>query len=344
MVDTIKPKTADGLQVALFGATSLLGQALRECLDERSFPVGSIRLYDQPEKEGHLTEFRKEAVLVTAPDPETLDRLDLAFLCGAPEECRAFLGWPQEKGFVAIDLSTASTRDPAVPVVHCGLNRSHFQLRRNIIASPGPIAQALASILAPLHSQLEISSAVASVFLPASTRGEEGLTELYRQTVDLLNFQEISRDIFQRQLAFNLVPVDLEGEGHPHGGASGTAIAAETLKVLEAGFPLDVGLLMVPVFHCHSFLVWIDCRAPLAPEEIGALLGEQKDLEVLRDGAGEMTPVELAGRKSIHVRPLGVPGRAETSHWLWVVADNLRSGAVLNAVRLAELLVREEKA
>lgn len=342
-MEPIKPKGAEGLQVALFGATSLLGQALRECLDRRSFPIGSMRLFDRPGKEGQITEFRKEAVLVTAPDPDLLDRLDLAFLCGDPEESRGYLDWPREKDFVAIDLSTASNRDPAIPVIHCGLNRSRLHRKHQVIASPSPIAHALASILSPLQHSPGIVSVVTTVFLPASDRGEPGLNELYRQTVDLLNFHDITREVFPRQLAFNLIPAGLEGGDRPAPGTARPAFAAETLRVLEAGFPFEVGLLMVPVFHCHSLLVWVSLRDPVTPETIGGRLEGQKDLVVVRDAAGGATPVELAGREAIHVRPLGAPGVPAATHWLWVVADNLRTGAALNAVRLAEFLVGEDK-
>ncbi len=340
---TIKPKGAKGFQMALFGATTLLGKALRESLERRSFPARSLRLFDRAEREGTLAEFQGEAMVVTSPDPDLLDNVDIAFLCGSSEDSRSYLDWPAEKQFVAIDLSKASTGNPAIPVIHYRLNRSRIHLRERIIASPSPVSQALSTVLSPLQKALGIRSAVVTVFPPVSDRGEEGIDELFRQTVNILNFQEVPKEIFNRQLAFNLIPhfspAGVSEEADPR-----AAIARETVKILEADFPMQVGVVQAPVFHCHSLLLWVQFGKSGTGAEIRRLLDRQADLTVPDPGGEAATPAELTGKEQILVQPLdSFPGRTD-SCWLWMVSDSLRAGAALNAVRIAEVLIgRGEK-
>ena len=335
---TIKPKGTDGFQMALFGATTLLGKAIRENLEKRSFPAQSMRLFDRTERQGTVAEFQGEAVLVTSPDPDLLDRVDIAFLCGSPEDSQPYLGWPAEKEFVAIDLSKASTGNPDIPVIHYRLNRSRIHLRERIIASPSPVSQALSTVLSPLQKALGIRSAVATVFPPASDRGDEGVDELFRQTVNILNFQEVPKEVFSRQLAFNLIP-----HYSPAGVTDRTdpqiTIARETVKILEVDFPLQVGVVQAPVFHCHSMLLWVQLVNSATGEEVSRILGDQADLTVLGPGGGPTTPVELVGNDRIHVQTLDPSSPGMDSCWLWMVSDSLRTGAALNAVRIAELLI-----
>lgn len=340
---TIKPKGSDGLHLALFGATTRQGIALRECLDKRSFPVHSIHLFDRKEKEGSLTEFRKEPVLVTTPDPDLLGPVDLAFFCGDPEENRHYLKWPAERGFVAIDLSTASSGNPAVPIIHYQVNRSRLQLRKKVIASPGPFSQALSTILSPLHGSIGVDAVVATIYPPVSDHGEDGLNELYRQTVNLLNFQEVPKEIFRRQLAFNLIPRPLLDPSHEPEPSVEGRIREETLRILETDFSLEIASIQAPVFHCHSMLLSIQFRIEPSAEEIRDLLGHSVEFHMISEGTEKTSPAELAGVDALHVHHLGAPAERRKSHWMWIVSDNLRAGAVMNAVRLAEYLVGRDE-
>ncbi|MBI4161115.1 MAG: hypothetical protein HY509_01555 [Acidobacteria bacterium] len=324
------PAAGPGYRLALFGATTLIGKALRECLERGAFPVRSLRLFAGPGGEGSLTEFRDEPILVTRPDPDLAGGIDLAFLCGGPEESAPFLPWAEAKGFLAIDLSTASSRDPEVPIVHHRLNPSRLRRRPGVIGSPGPVAHALCTLLAPLRDAFGVAGAVVVAFPPAADRGEEGIEELHRQTVSLLNFQAAPRGVFPRQVAFNLVPA---------GAGQEAAIAAETRRVLEAEFPLEILTLQAPVFHGHSLLVRVETCSPATPAEIADRLRGEPDLRVPEAGGEGITPVEVCGREGIHVLPFPAGPAPATGRWLWLVADDLRAGAAWNAVRLAERLL-----
>src|SRR6185436_15296468 len=192
----------------------LAAQGVKDLLAARGFPSASLRLFASSTDEGSsLTEFKGEAMLVTEPDIDTLDNLDIAFLCGSPEEGGRYLDWPARAGFVAVDLTGASIQGTAPPV-NVSVNPGAIPAGPGVIATPHPIAQLLSTLLAPLGKGCGLREAIAVVLQPASQRGGPGIDELYKQAASLLSFSELPREVFGRQLAFNLIPGFL-GEG-PH--------------------------------------------------------------------------------------------------------------------------------
>jgi aspartate-semialdehyde dehydrogenase len=322
--------------IALFEANSLLGKGLKEHLVARRFPAASVRLFTSSDDEdANLGEYGGEAMLVTRPDPDTLGRLDIAFLCGSEQEGEPYLEWPGRSGFAAIDLSAAAFARGA-PSINVDVNPEAIPSGAGLIAAPGPIAHLMSSLLAPIRRGPGLLGVLAVVFQPASAGGGTGIDELYRQSAALLNFQEAPRAVFGDQLAFNLIPAFLYPDGKPPGGARAGRLEAEVAGITGSDHPLSVQVVLAPVFHGHAVFLAVRLPEGRTEGELRAALAAAPGVALA--GAGDRaTPLGRAGRDGILID--GIRPAGGSWHWVWAVADNLAGGAALNAVRIAEILV-----
>jgi aspartate-semialdehyde dehydrogenase len=332
-----------GANLALFEAGTLLAKGVKEQLVGRGFPVASMRLYtSRQDPDANLSEFDGEAMFVSEPDVEALGPLDIAFFCGTPPEGDRYLDWPKQRGFTAIDLSSAARRDAAAPLINAAINPEKLRGSPHLVATPHPVSLMLSTVLAPLVRGCGVESASAVVLEPVSEAGDEGINELYRQTVGVLNFQEWPQDVFGRQVAFNLIPAFAWGERGGPAGSSEQRIEAEVRAIAGGRFDPAIAVVVAPVFHCHAAMLRVVLPEGKGGPDLDASLAAVPDI---RREAGEtaLTPVDRAGEPGIFVaspRPAGSP----RAFWLWVVSDNLRAGAALNAVRIAEVLWRDAEA
>lgn len=324
--------------LAVFEATSLTAKGVKEQLVARSFPAASMRLYTSSrDPEANLSEWNGEAMLVTAPDEEALGRLDIAFLCGTRKEGALYLDWPRRRGFVAIDLTSAASGSERVPLINASVNPEAIARHPAVIATPHPAAQMVSSLLAPIHKGPGLLEATVVVFQPASALGDAGIEELYQQTVGLLNFREIPRELFGRQVAFNLVPSSLyAGEGVP-GDAHPRRLQDEVLRVTGGAYGLSLEVVLAPVFHCHAVLARVALPRGTGRSDLMAAFERSDDVRLARAGHPP-TPVDQAGKPGIALAGFE-PAGGESAFWFWAVADDLHAGAALNAVRIAETVL-----
>ena len=326
------------INIALFDSSTLLGKGVKTHLRRLRFPVGQVRVFDTGavEQGGNLTEFDGEAMLAVQPDLAELERVDLAFFCGPSGTGESYLDWPERGRFVAIDLTQAANSREGIPVVNAAVNPEASRPRSGILASPHPVSQFLSTFLAPLAQGFGIEEVVSLVMQPASEAGEEGIEELYRQTVSVLNFTEVPKERFGRVLAFNLLPASL-APGNRKGEDS---IAREVASILNGRpFVHTVRILLVPVFHCHSFLCRVRFREEVNPGRIREALAARAGLRFVAN-SGAITPAELSGEEGILLGELTADPSLPSGLWFWGVTDNLSTGVALNAVRMAEELVR----
>ena len=328
-----RPEPVD---LALFDASTLVGKGVKTHLRQRRFPVGEVRAFDTGviEEGGNLTEFNGEAMLAGRPDLDAMSRVDLAFYCGAPGTGDGFLDWPERGGFTAIDLTCSANRKDGIPVVNAGVNPEVIRSRPGLVASPHPISQFLSTFLAPLARTLPLEEAVSLVMQPASEAGEEGIAELHQQTVGVLSFGEVPKERFDPVLAFNVMPA----VGGPRSGTSEEWITREIHAIL-GGRPFlhTLRVVLVPVFHCHTFCCWVRFAHPVDQSGIRQALSSEPSLKIV-EGSGAATPAQLTGEDGIHLQVRCDPA-ARNGVWFWGVTDNLAAGAALNAVRLAENLL-----
>jgi aspartate-semialdehyde dehydrogenase len=335
-------RAASRAHVAVFDATTLVAKGVKELMVARSFPTASVRLFtSRTDPEANLSEYGGEAMLVTAPDIDTLDGLDIAFLCGSAEDGALYLDWPARKGFVAIDLTSAASRAPGAPLVNAAVNPEAIAGAPSLIATPHPAAQILSSLLAPVRAGCGLEEAAAVVFQPASASGEEGIEELYQQTLGVLNFRDLPLGVFGRQLAFNLVPSGVYGGKEVPGGARPARLEQEVERITGGGFGLSVETILAPVFHGHAVLSRVRLRAGASREDLLEALRGSDEVRIAGD-RDPATPVERAGEPGILITGPRPAGEAR-SFWIWAVTDNLISGTALNAVRIAEAILERRR-
>ena len=330
-----KPATVRKAHVALFDATTLVAKGVKDRLVDREFPIASVHLYtSSDDPEANLTEFAGEAMLVAQPDIDALGAIDVAFFCGSRSEGERYLDWPAGKGFVGIDLTTASHARPDVPLINASVNSGALPKGPGLVAAPRPIGLMLSTVLAAIQRGCGLREAAAVVLQPVSECGEEGIGELYKQTLALLNFQDMPTDLFGRQVAFNMVPDFAYGGAGTPGAGTPDEIEREVARVTGGGVALSVAVVVAPVFHCHAAMVRVVLPIGRAAGDLAAALAAAVDIRLAKTD-GIVTPVERAGQAGILVAGLR-PAGAEGAYWLWIVSDNLTSGTALNAVRIAE--------
>ncbi len=331
---------SSGYSMSIVGPTTLKGKELREVLVEKRFPIKKMRLLDAG-KGGKLTEFNGEPKLVQQIEDDSFDGVDIAFFCGDPAETAKFLPWAEKKGFTAIDLSQAHLAGKNVPVVVAGVNEGKIIRNRGIIRNPHPITISLCTILHLLKRAFGIQYAVCTIYQPVSEYGEEGMDELFKQTISVLNFKRAEGKIFTKQVAFNLIPrvkkpyakryLDYESE-----------LINEIKAVMGREFPpLTISMIQAPVFHSHAISMFVALNSEPTSEEVESQL---KTSAALCQGPLSPTPVESAGSDIINLGRVRRDKQIDRGYWLWIVTDNLRRGCALNAVRIAELLVSSSKA
>ena len=323
--------------VALFDATTLTAKGIKEQLVARSFPTASVQLFtSSSDPDSNLTEYAGEAMLVTRPDIDTLENLDIAFLCGTRQEGETYLDWAGRAGFVAIDLTRASSgADNAAPV-NASVNPEAILERQAVIPTPHPVSQMLSTLLAPVRRQCGLEEAVVMVLQPASERGQPGIDELYQQTLSLMNFNEMPKKIFGRQLAFNLIPGHLAEEAR-NVSATRADIEREVRRIIGGDTSLAAQVIQAPLFNGHAAMAHLTLAGGKGREDLLAAFKGVAGISLGPKGVGA-TPVERVGESGMLVTGVE-PGLGESSFWIWAVADDLAGGTSLNAVRIAEILL-----
>jgi len=332
--------TADrsrGMRVAFFGATTLLSREIRRHLESKGFPALTVSLYDSRGEEGSLSEFAGEALIVQRPVELLVESCDLGFVCGDGDpEAGRYLDWIAGGGGVAVDLagSTSGRRD--VPVINCDVNPELLTQDTRLVAAPMPAAHALSTVLDRLRGSFPILGATATVFRPASERGDEGIEELHLQTAALLSFSSLPTGVLGRQSAFDLFPVSLLGDGEAR---LEERARQEVLGVLRAtDLPLDIRIFQAPIFHGHACTLHVRLDAAPGVEDVIEALDE-KGVIIISRGEDGRTPAGLAEEGGIRIAEVLPAQSSPGSFWLWFVSDGIRSGTALNAARLAERIV-----
>ncbi len=313
--------------LALVHPANLLGKELRERLERRRQLWQELRLLTTREEEvGTLTEVRGAAAMVRRLEPEELEGVEVAFLCGAMAANRPLLAeLPSET--TAILLSPDATRGDGLPVVD-GVNLEDATAGQ-VLVSPHPGAVALAHLLHPLRA-LHLEAAVATLVQPASMHEEAGIDELFEQTRRLLAFSDRKPTaVFGHQLAFNLLPV--AGGGDHLLGHLGALFGEE----------LDLALQIVQGGVFHAFAASVYLRFPSDPgaAAVRAALAAHPQVKLARD-ADHLGPTDAAVSEQLLVGHLRPDPRHAGAYWAWAVMDNLTRGGALNAIAIAEAVLR----
>ena len=331
--------------VAIVGATGAVGETMLSILAERDFPVGKLVLLASARSAGTQVDFKGQKVDVL--DLETFDPtgVDIALFSAGGSVSKEYAPKFAAAGAVVIDNSSTFRYDADVPLVVSEVNPHAAKNRpRGIIANPNCSTMQLMPVLAPIHREYGIERINVATYQSVSGAGRSGLEELGVQTGQLLNFQEIEPKKFQAQIAFNLIPHidDFQDNGYTK---EEMKLVWETRKILgDEAIQVNPTAVRVPVFYGHSEAVNVETRDKLSAQQARELLERAPGVVVVdeRKAGGYPTPVTHAsGSDAVYVGRI----REDLSHPrglnLWVVSDNIRKGAALNAVQIAELVAAE---
>ncbi len=334
------------VNVAIAGATGAVGETLLAILAEREFPIGELHLLASERSAGEKIEYGARQIVVQNIADFDPSGIDIALFAAGGSVSRKYAAKFAAAGAVVIDNSSEFRRDEDVPLVVAEVNPGALRDRpRGIIANPNCSTMQLMVALAPIHRRAGIERINIATYQSVSGTGREAMDELGKQTADMLSFREIEPKIYPVQIAFNVIP---------HGGdfmengytSEEMKLVWETHRILgDDTIGVNATVVRVPVFYGHSEAVHIETRDKLTVAETRELLRAQPGLEVIDEhiDGGYPTPVTHASGKD----PVYVGRIREVSHprglSLWVVADNIRKGAALNAVQLAELVVAERQ-
>lgn len=337
-------KKQEPVVVAILGATGRVGQELLKVMEQRDFPVKDLRLLASARSKDQTIEYRGKKYPVQEPSAEAFKGVDIVLASAGAEIIEKFAPMAVAAGAVVIDNSNAYRMDPNVPLVVPEVNGEALKTHRGIIANPNCSTSQLVPVLKQLHEAAGLKRVIISTYQSVSGAGKEAMDELEQQTRALMNGTEHKPTVFQRQIAFNLIPhIDkFEENGYTK---EEMKMVRETQKILGLpNLPITATCVRVPVMIGHSESVTVDLEKTLSPEKAREVLADSPIIEVWDDPSqGHYpTPIDAANEDPVYVGRVRPDTSSETGINLWIVADNLRIGAALNAVRIAEYLLEHD--
>ncbi|HKI62925.1 MAG TPA: aspartate-semialdehyde dehydrogenase [Mariprofundaceae bacterium] len=331
-------------RVAVVGATGAVGQVMLEILAERNFPVSEIIPVASSRSAGSKIEFKGKEY--TVQDLESFDPagVDIALFSAGGSTSLKHAPRFAEAGCYVVDNSSAWRMDPEVALVVPEVNAHALEAARHnrIIANPNCSTIQMVVALKPLHDAVPIKRINVSTYQAVSGAGGKAVEELAKQTAQLLNSQKAEVNVLPARIAFNVIPqidVFLE-DGYTK---EERKMIQETCKIMEADIAVTATTVRVPVFYGHSEAVNITFEGPMSPDMARSILAEADGVCVVDDPIGEDYPMpsEAAGTDPVWVGRIREDQSCPNSLHLWVVADNVRKGAALNAVQIAEILIQQ---
>ena len=334
-------KKRDAYKVVVVGATGAVGGQMIELLEERKFPVEALLPLASVRSAGGTVTFRGNALTIEELTGDSFNGIDLALFSAGSDVSKEHAPIAVKAGAVVIDNSSAWRMDQAVPLVVPEVNPYDVTQHQGIIANPNCSTIQLVVVLKPIHDQFQIKRIVVTTFQSVSGTGKEAMDELMEECQALLNFQAPQPSVYPHQIAFNCLPHidEFLASGYTK---EEMKLVHETRKILgERALAITATTVRVPVYIGHSEAVNIETARKLTANEARAVLSMAPGVKVYDDPAHALypMPLDVVGTDEVFVGRVREDESIPNGVNLWVVADNLRKGAALNAVQIAELLV-----
>ncbi len=328
--------------VAVAGATGLVGREMIEILEERDFPVGELVMLASERSEGERVAFKGKNVLVRRLARDSFKDVDIALFSAGAERSLEFAPAAVKSGAIVIDNSSAFRMDPKVPLIVPEINAHAVEGHSGVIANPNCSTIAMVLVLKPIHDKAKIKRVVVTTFQSVSGTGKKGMDELAQQTVALLNFKDVETKVYPHQIAFNCLPhIDaFLDNGYTK---EEMKMVNETRKIMEDdSLGVTATTVRVPVFRCHAESVNIETETKISANEVRAVLAAAPGIIVFDDPKKKIYPLamDVVGKDEVYVGRIREDESLPNGINLWLVSDNLRKGAALNAVQIAELLIK----
>ncbi len=332
-----------GKVVAVAGATGVVGREMLRVLEDRNYPVKSIKLLASERSKGRTLKFKGEEIPVEVLCEDSFAGVDVALFSAGGGTSKKFAPAAAKAGCVVIDNSSAWRMDPEVPLVVPEVNPGDLKWHKGIIANPNCSTIQMVVVLKPLHDAAKIKRVVVATYQAVSGAGIAAIGELREQTRALVNDEAYPSKVFPHQIAFNVIPQIPQSDAFTGNGYTSEEMKMvnETKKILgDQSVMVTATTVRVPVFNGHSESVNVETEKKLSAAEARTLLEKAPGVVVQDDPAAQLYPlaVNATGRYETFVGRI----REDVSHpsalEMWVVADNLLKGAASNAVQIAEIL------
>lgn len=334
-----------GYKVAVVGATGNVGRVMLDILAERAFPADEVVALASRRSQGVEVSFGDKTLKAKALDTYDFTGTDICLMSAGGDVSREWAPRIAAQGCVVIDNSSAWRYDEDVPLIVPEVNAHAIAgfTKKNIIANPNCSTAQLVVALKPLHERAKIKRVVVATYQSVSGAGKEGEEELDRQTRAVYSLQEVAPAKFQKRIAFNLIPqIDVFMED----GSTKEEwkMMVETKKILDPKIKLVATCVRVPVFVSHSEAVNVEFEEPITADEAREILRAAPGVMVIdkREPGGYVTPHEATGEDATYISRIREDFTVENGLSFWCVSDNLRKGAALNAVQIAESLINRK--
>ncbi|MBS3647866.1 aspartate-semialdehyde dehydrogenase [Pseudaminobacter sp. 19-2017] len=331
-----------GFKVAIAGATGNVGREMLNILEERGFPADEVVPLASRRSQGTEVSYGDKTLKVKALDTYDFSDTDICLMSAGGNVSKEWSPKIGKQGCVVIDNSSAWRYDADVPLIVPEVNPDAIDgfSKRNIIANPNCSTAQLLVALKPLHDAATIKRVVVATYQSVSGAGKEGMDELFQQTRAVFVADPVEAKKFTKRIAFNIIPhIDVFMEdGYTK---EEWKMVAETKKMLDPKIKLTATAVRVPVFIGHSEAVNIEFEKPITADEAREILRDAPGCLVVdkRENGGYITPIESAGEDATYISRIREDSTVENGLSMWVVSDNLRKGAALNTVQIAELLL-----
>lgn len=334
-------KKKDKYVVAVVGATGAVGNEMIDTLEQRNFPVKKLRLFASEKSEGTTLEFEGSDIVVETLNEDSFKGIDIALFSAGAERSKIWAPVAAKSGCVVVDNSSQWRMDKEVPLVVPEVNPHDLKWHKGIIANPNCSTIQMVVVLKPIHDAAKIKRVVVTTFQSVSGTGKKAMDELLQQTTDLLGFREIKCNVYPHQIAFNCLPhIDkFLANGYTK---EEMKMVEETKKIMgDDSIRLTATTVRVPVFRCHSESVNIETEKKLTANEARAVLSTASGVVVYDAPEKNIYPLalEVSGKDETYVGRIREDESIENGLNMWIVADNLKKGAALNAVQIAEKLI-----
>ena len=336
-------KKKSGYVVAVVGATGAVGTEMIEVLQERKFPVARLVPLASARSAGGTVTFEGNEVSIEVLTKDSFTGVDIALFSAGADLSREFAPIAVKAGAVVIDNSAAWRMAPEVPLVVPEVNAHDIQRHKGIIANPNCSTIQMVVALKPLHDEARIKRIVVTTFQSVSGTGKDAMDELMTECQDLLSFKSANPKVYPYQIAFNCLPHidDFLPSGYTK---EEMKMVHETRKIMgDQSIHVTATTVRVPVYVGHSEAVNIETERKLSANDARAILSTAPGVLLYDDPAHKIypMPLEVAGKDEVYVGRIREDESIANGLNLWVVADNLRKGAALNAVQIAEHLARD---
>tara|TARA_R110002167_G_scaffold31684_12_gene103897 strand:- start:921 stop:1943 length:1023 start_codon:yes stop_codon:yes gene_type:complete len=331
-----------GYRIAVVGATGNVGREMLNILHERTFPADEVFAVASTRSVGSEVSFGEKTLKVSALDHFDFSKADIALFSAGGDTAREWAPKAADAGCVVIDNSSAWRMDPDVPLVVPEVNAQDIEQysRRNIIANPNCSTAQLVVALKPLHDLATIRRVVVSTYQSTSGAGRDAMDELFIQTKGIYVNDRPTPQKFTKQIAFNVIPhIDVfMDDGYTK---EEWKMVVETKKIMDPDIKLTATCVRVPTFVGHAEAINIEFEKPIDEDQAREILREAPGCMVVdkREDGGYVTPVECVGDFATYISRIRTDPTINNGLNIWVVSDNLRKGAALNTVQIAEHLI-----